>query len=70
MWPTSKAPAEHRHDPISLELIQNWFGILPLEETIVAEDRGTERWMGVYGKSDFKAHSEYPQQIIAPELSL
>ena len=51
MWPASKAPDEHKHDPMDLEMIHSWLGENPLEEKIVAEERGTERWIGVYRNS-------------------
>lgn len=53
LWPANKAPFEHKHDPIDLEMIHGWLGTYPVEEIIVAEERGTERWMGIYRKSDY-----------------
>ena len=50
MWSACKAPDEHQHDPMDLEMIHAWLGKNPLEEKIVAEARGTERWIGVYRK--------------------
>ena len=70
MWPASKAPDEHKHDPIDMELIREWFELRPLEESIVAEDRGTERWMGVYSKSGRKARIEHPPPTTAIEVSV
>ncbi len=68
MWPICKAPSEHQHDPISMDKIHNWLGTHPLEETIVTEDRGTERWMGVYGKPVNMSYGEHPPLITAGEL--
>ncbi len=64
MWPTNKAPNEHKHDPISMELIHNWLGTHSLEEIIVAEERGTRRWIGVYGEPANKAFSRTNHSLL------
>lgn len=70
MWPSTKAPGEHKHDPIDMELIRKWFELRPIEETIVAEARGTERWMGVYSKPGQRERIEYPPRTAAAEISI
>ena len=50
LWPADKAPLEHKHDPISLEMIHAWLGEQSLEEVIATERNGTQRWIGVYAR--------------------
>ena len=50
LWPASKAPLEHKHDPIDLDKIYRWFGEDPLEHSVATERNGTQRWIGVYSK--------------------
>jgi hypothetical protein len=47
MWPTDHTPS-HKHDPISLNTIHFWLGDNSVAETIITEENGTQRWMGVY----------------------
>ncbi len=51
LWPASKAPLEHKHDPIDMDKIYRWFGEEPLEHSVATERNGTQRWVGVYPKS-------------------
>ena len=49
MWPNDRTP-NHKHDPISLATIHSWMGTESAAETVITEENGTQRWMGVYVK--------------------
>jgi hypothetical protein len=51
MWPDDRT-ADHKHDPIDLEKIHRWLGSKSTAETIVTEENGTQRWMGVYLRNE------------------
>ncbi len=70
LWPATKAPDEHKHDPIDMELIRKWFGANPLDEAIATEAKGTMRWVGAYGQPDRAAQVDLPPEDTAVEASI